>query len=176
MRLRVFVFDDDEQIRSLLSIILEQRGYEVLSFPDPSYYPIDLDAECSCPEGYVCGDILITDNCMPNMTGIEFVQKIRNCYRGIAQNKAVISAAWAVVDLEQAKRLGCRIFQKPFSIKEITRWLDECEQRIDSNRKLIDLPDVSAPSKGTGNYNAAKTKVSISSSYGYRENVRIGLR
>jgi hypothetical protein len=52
-----------------------------------------------------------------------------------------MSAAWADAQLEQAKRLGCRIFRKPFQIKELNEWLDECEKRIDPNRKLADLSE-----------------------------------
>ncbi len=144
MKLRAFIFDDDEKIRSLLSIIMEKRGYNVLSFPDPSYYSIYLDAECSCPPGHVCGDIWITDNNMPNMKGLEFIQnQLRKVCRGITQNKAVMSGTWTAVDLAYAKKLGCRIFEKPFLIAEIHKWLDECEKRMDPERKLIEWPGFS---------------------------------
>jgi len=144
MSLRAFVFDDDEKIRSLLSIILESRGYKVLSFPDPTYYFLYSDTECSCPPGYVCGDILITDNNMPNMKGLDFIQdRIQNGCRGIVQNKAVMSGTWTAAERAYAETLGCKIFEKPFMIVEIHKWLDECEKRMDPARKLTDWPGVS---------------------------------
>ncbi|HEC97254.1 MAG TPA: response regulator [Nitrospirae bacterium] len=139
MNLRAFIFDDDERIRSLLSIILERRGYKVLAFPDPTYFSLYSDTECSCPPGHVCGDILITDNNMPSMKGLEFIRnRMQNGCRGIVQNKAVMSGIWTALDLAYAKSLGCRIFEKPFMIEEIHKWLDECEKRMDTTRKLID--------------------------------------
>jgi len=151
MKLRAFIFDDDKKIRSLLSIILEKRGYEVLSFPDSSHYSIYSDAKCSCPPGHVCGDILITDNNMPNIKGIEFIrnQMQKGC-RGIVQNKAVMSGTWTDAELAHAKSLGCRIFDKPFMLEEIHKWLDECEKRRDPDRKLLDWRSVSLNYAGAG--------------------------
>ncbi|MEC4684982.1 MAG: response regulator [Nitrospirota bacterium] len=151
MSLRAFVFDDDEKIRSLLSRILESRGYTVLSFPDPTYCALHSDTECSCPPGQVCGDILITDNNMPNMNGLEFIQnQMQKGCRGIVQNKAVMSGTWTEVDHAYAKSLGCRIFEKPFMVEEIHKWLDECEKRMDPSRKLIDWHGVSLNYAGAG--------------------------
>ncbi|NOZ25510.1 MAG: response regulator [Nitrospirae bacterium] len=151
MRLRAFVFDDDERIRSLLTIVLESRGYSVLAFPDPTRYSLYLDSECSCPPGHVCGDILITDNNMPNMKGLDFIRmRMQNGCRGIVQNKAVMSGTWSAVDLAYARSLGCKIFEKPFMLEEIHRWLDECEKRTDASRKLIDWPVASLNYAGTG--------------------------
>ena len=144
MSIRAFILDDDEKIRSLLSIILESRGYTVLTFPDPTYFTLYSGTECSCPPGQVCGDILITDNNMPNMKGLEFIQnRIQSGCRGIVQNTAVMSGTWTALDIAYAKSLGCRIFEKPFMIEEIHRWLDECEKRMNPARKLIDWHEVS---------------------------------
>jgi CheY-like chemotaxis protein len=92
-------------------------------------------------ENQACGDVFITDNIMPNMTGLDFMEtQTRHGCKAIAKNKAVMSATWADADLERVKRLDCKRFQKPFRMEEILRWVAECEKRIDPDRKLTDLP------------------------------------
>jgi len=143
VKIRALVFDDEAGIRAIISYILENRGYEVLSFSDPVLCPVYLNSECPCPREYACADILITDIHMPRVTGLEFIEnQMRNGCKAIAQNKAVISGAWTNDQLEQAKRLGCEVFQKPPGIDELTSWLDKCEKRIDPNRKLADLQEL----------------------------------
>ena len=139
MKIRAFVFEDDESILALISSILIERGYEVLSFPEPLFCPVYLNSECQCPMEYMCGDIFIIDINMPNVTGLEFIEKlIRNGCKAITQNKAVISDAWTDAELKHAKILDCHIFFKPLTNDEIIEWLDKCEKRIDPNRKLVD--------------------------------------
>ena len=141
MKLRVFLFEDNEALRVTISSILESRGYEVLSYPEPLFCPVYLDRECPCPSNYACGDVFITDNLMPNVTGLEFIEKqMSHGCKAIANNKAVISGVWTDAELVRARRLGCKTFEKPFRTAELLSWLDECEKRIDPNRKLSDLP------------------------------------
>ncbi len=96
MRPRIIVFEDDEASRNLLTLVLERRGYEVISSPDPTLCPIYSNLGESCPHEDACGDFLLTDNRMPRMTGIDFVevQSQRGC-KGIVKNKAVISGTWS---------------------------------------------------------------------------------
>jgi DNA-binding NtrC family response regulator len=76
---------------------------------------------------------------MPDMTGFEFIehQKRNGCK---VQNVAVSSGRWTDEEIEHAKRLGCHIFEKPFKMDEIEKWLDDCEKKFDPNNKLSDLP------------------------------------
>ena len=137
MRIRVFVFEDDDIIRSLLWEILDRRGYEVFTFPDPGSCPLHLASGCLCPVEEACGDIIISDLRMPNMSGLEFVQN--QMKKGCKlKNVALISGAWSDTDLQSARRLGCQPFQKPFKIDEINTWLDECERKINPKRILSD--------------------------------------
>jgi CheY-like chemotaxis protein len=124
------------------------RGYEVVSADNPTACPVYGDMTADCPHEFACGDILITDNQMPYMTGLEFVQRQtqRGC-KGVVHNKAVTSAYWADDDLQRADRLGCKVFKKPFDLVEINQWLDEREKNIAQDRQLIelDLKDGLAP-------------------------------
>ncbi len=55
-RIRVFVFDDEPVVRSMLKRICLRRGYEVHTFSRP-----DLCAKCRCKKGEACTDIVISD-------------------------------------------------------------------------------------------------------------------
>jgi CheY-like chemotaxis protein len=137
MNKRAFVLDDDEILRELLRQVLEGRGYEVLGFSNPGLCPLYNEGSCRCTDGEACGDIIISDINMPRVSGLDFIerQKKMGCK---VKNVALMSGAWSGTDVEKAKSLGCKVFQKPFSLAEIEKWLDECENEIDPERILTD--------------------------------------
>jgi len=139
VKIRAVVIDDEDIVRRLISEVLEMRGYEVHASSEPLVCPIYLDCGCPCLAGHVCTHIIITDNKMPNMTGLEFIERLKR-YRCKVQNIAVISGWWTDEEIEHAISLNCHVFKKPFKIGEIGKWLDECEKKIDHNSKLADLP------------------------------------
>ncbi|NIQ37016.1 MAG: response regulator [Proteobacteria bacterium] len=138
MKVRAFVFEDNDTLRSMMSSVLEGRGYEVMSFPDPGFCPMVLNRECPCPHKHACADIIITDINMPSMTGLEFLENRRQNGCKV-KNRAVMSGRWSEEELDKARKLGCKIFEKPFSFADLGRWLEECEKRLDPKRKLSDL-------------------------------------
>jgi CheY-like chemotaxis protein len=138
MRTRVFVFEDNETLRSMICTLLESRGYEVRPFSDPSLCPMYLDRNCPCPHSDACADAIITDVNMPNVTGLELLENL-NQNGCKVKCRAVMSGGWTDKDLDEARRLGCRIFEKPFRLDEILEWLNDCEKAIDSKRKLTEL-------------------------------------
>lgn len=142
LKARAIIIDDDASCRALLKLLLENKGIEVICLDEPTACPLYNDAQCTCPLEYACGDFLLTDNRMPRMTGIDFVehQEKRSC-KGIVANKAVFSGSWSEEELARAKRLGCRVFHKPFNLKEISLWLDERIKHIDPKRKLVEFSD-----------------------------------
>lgn len=135
---RAIIIDDDESCREVLVQILRQKGYEAFSFPDPTVCPIYAEGKCTCPQEYACGDFLLTDNRMPRMSGLAFVeaQTLRGC-KGSVSNKAVISGTWEREELAKAERFGCKIFRKPFRIDELLDWLEERRKMIPPWRKLV---------------------------------------
>jgi CheY-like chemotaxis protein len=146
MRLRVFVFEDNDTLRSVISSILDTRGYEVFSYSEPLLCPAYLDREC--PHEHPCEDVLITDLNMPHMTGLDFIEnQIRHGCKAIAKNRAVLSGDWTQEQRERAERLGCQVFEKPFDFNTLMRWLDECEMRVDRNRELVDLAKLDGDAK-----------------------------
>jgi len=139
VRIRAVVIDDEDSIRDLFYDILKERGYEVYTSSEPLVCPVYLNFGCPCPGEHFCADIIITDLHMPNMTGSEFIEHQKNSGCKV-QNIAVMSGSWTDEEIEHAKSLDCHIIKKPFNIGEIKKWLNECEKKIDHNRKLSNLP------------------------------------
>ena len=72
---RILIADDDEDLRTMLSIVLEGAGYEVEAVPDGERA---IRAQEDRP-----ADVLITDLFMPVRDGIETVTFFRSHYPGI---------------------------------------------------------------------------------------------
>jgi CheY-like chemotaxis protein len=140
MKIRTLVMEQDPTLRELISMVVKAQGYEVVSYSDPGACLVYGGGDCRCPSGTACSDIIITDNKMPRMTGLHFIQRqmLRGCQSPLA-NKAVMSANWHSEELDQAAALGCKIFTKPFPMQELANWLKECQTRIDTRRKLAQL-------------------------------------
>jgi CheY-like chemotaxis protein len=103
-----------------------------------------MNLECICPQGHACGDMLITDNRMPGMTGLEFVehQSRRGC-KGIVGNKLVVSGSWTPAEIATAEQLGCKVLHKPYNISQLVSWVEERTNSIQPGRKLTRLEDFS---------------------------------
>ena len=140
MKIRAIVLEDNDSVRETLSIILKLRGYEVLAFPDPGVCITHLNHENKSLKEHSCCDILITDIRMPVMTGLEYLesQKQHGCK---IPNVAVMSGSWTEAEIEEAQKLDCRVFEKPFVLEELNNWLSQSERRIEPNRELSALPD-----------------------------------
>jgi len=136
-KLRAIVLEDDESLKELLSDILSRRGYDVHAFDNPAICPLQLTPKCRCNEKERCADIILSDINMPLITGLEFIrnQKDKGCK---VPHTALISGEWGKERLSEAEKLGCKIFPKPYSLKEINDWLDEIEENIDLSIELRD--------------------------------------
>jgi CheY-like chemotaxis protein len=71
---RVLVVDDHGEVRALVSRILQDAGYEVVAVTDgEAAYTAALDAA----EPY---HLVVTNNHMPGMSGVELVKRLRERY------------------------------------------------------------------------------------------------
>lgn len=68
---RILLVDDEEELVDITSQLLNQLGYEVELFIDSE---MALDSFQQSPDTY---DIMICDQIMPNMTGLELMRKVR---------------------------------------------------------------------------------------------------
>jgi CheY-like chemotaxis protein len=131
MKIRAVIIDDNDLIRDLLSRILELRGYDVVSFPNPLACLKKIEEEAPFTSGGTWCDILITDLHMPFMTGLEYLRILSTCEAPMPE-AAIMSGGWTEKTLLEAKELGCAVFEKPFSIDDLKEWLTRCEIRIAS--------------------------------------------
>ncbi len=139
-RLRVLLFDDDDAVREMVAVMLRSRGYAVQEFADPSRCPVIADeGGCACPDGFACGDLVITDVRMPGINGIELLRRMltRHC-RIDPRNMMAMSGMWTDADAQRVREMGCRVMYKPFRMSALHEWLDECDARIDRRLELRD--------------------------------------
>jgi len=102
---RALVVDDDKQIRILIKKVLNDLNIDVV-VASSVHEALAIIAENNI-------GILITDICMPYLSGLELLEKIS----GSAFGKIVISAN---VDKEGKEEIenkyNCKVFQKPFDL------------------------------------------------------------
>ena len=134
---RILIFDDSEEIRSLLSDFFNKRGYEVFSFPNPGVCPISHQKICPCPTGIACSDFILSDLNMPVQQGIDFLRgQIRKGCQ--CKNMTLMSGDFTENDVLRAKSIELMLLRKPFGITEILEWIVSIEKTIDPDRKLSD--------------------------------------
>lgn len=148
---RAIVLDDLDFCRDLLTDFLEDRGYQVICFPDVTACPLFPARNAECPQNKACADFLLTDNRMPHMAGIDFLElQDQGKCKIKAYAKAIFSAYWTPEELRKAEQLGCHSFHKPYDLALLGRWLTEQEKKIPSDRALVDLCNVMSPTNQVG--------------------------
>ncbi|NMB74577.1 MAG: response regulator [Myxococcales bacterium] len=115
----ILVIDDDVGSRSILRIILENRGYRVLEATDGR------DAEPHLREDPP--HLVITDVLMPEKDGFEILLDLRRRCPG---TRVIVVSGGGKVDsaqyLELAHQLGAdRTFAKPFKVEELLQAVQE---------------------------------------------------
>ena len=124
MGLRILVIDDEESIRESLANYFQEKGHDVVTVEHPSRCD---GKQKRLSHGHEeCADILLIDQWMPEMTGIEYLAQRHDwgC-RAKGQRKALMSANLSNEIRLQAKDLGCKIFEKPVHLGEIEDWINE---------------------------------------------------
>ena len=138
MKPRVLIFDENEALSSTLKKILDERGYDVFTFSDRGVCPLFHSGGHIRISDSVCSDIIISDLYMPTIDGLKLISDRidKGCK---VKCRALMSTTWSEADWQYAHKLGCKLFRKPFDLKEILEWLDDCAKGIDADRKLINL-------------------------------------
>jgi DNA-binding response OmpR family regulator len=106
----VLVVDDDRSIRQLLTRVLDEAGYDVISAADGS--------EAMVIARHAAFDLVITDLAMPETDGIELIRNFRAEYPGI--RIIAISGAFSSEIMEAARLLGAAAtLRKPLMADEL---------------------------------------------------------
>lgn len=119
---RIFIVDDEELIRKSLSGLLRYYGYEVVAAGSGS--------ECLQIMSAQYFDLVILDIIMPEMSGIEVLQKIKEMYK---DTEVIMITGYA--DKEKALaafRFGAYdLIEKPFESSEILNTVSHCLNQLE---------------------------------------------
>lgn len=122
---KILVIEDNRDSRDILAKLLRMSGYDVTSAND---------GEAGLAEALKQGpDLIITDIHMPNMNGIEFVQRVRNDQALDKTPVLVVTAFGAHVAREAIDAGADAAAEKPF---DFDRFLQTVEQLIAKRKTL----------------------------------------
>ena len=115
--LKILAVDDNPSIRHSMRFIFAGPRYEVTGVQDAGDALAQLDASFN---GF---DVIIVDQKMPHLTGVELVQEIRR--RSFAGKIMVLSAHLSPEICEAYQQMDVHvILDKPFNIQELRSTVD----------------------------------------------------
>lgn len=134
-KVRTIVLEDNQVEQGILKYLLIARNHEVITYNNPSICPLQLLPECRCSENERCTDIIISDQNMPYINGLDYIrnQRIKGCK---CKKVALVSSELNEDVKKIAKELSCKVFSKPYDISEIFNWLDDVENDMDKEVNL----------------------------------------
>jgi len=114
--MKILVVDDEQLVRWFLERALKKEGFEVITTSNIT------EAFAILSSGDI--DILFIDLRMPEGSGTDLLQKIRNITQ---KPKIVVCSAFITSELEQEFRdKGIYILNKPFKLEELKDILNKC--------------------------------------------------
>ena len=123
---RILFVDDEKPIIEMNSALLERLGYHVNAVGNSAEA---LDLFTAAPDAF---DLVITDQSMPDLTGIELVERIRSVRKHIPI--IMITGFSETIDAERAKKMGIQQFlMKPVIRRELAEVI----------RNVLDGPSMS---------------------------------
>ncbi len=129
-RRKAIVIDDLDFCREVLADALLERGYDVSSYSEAHQLPFCAEDGSGCPSESGCADLILTDNKMPSLSGLEmFEQQIAKGCKLMDGKRAVISGSWTQEEKAKAAAIGCQTFQKPCYLDQLYSWLDKFEKK-----------------------------------------------
>jgi CheY-like chemotaxis protein len=123
---RAVVFDDSDLFRTLFARIFLSKNIQVKSYPNPCHYFCIKSEVDTCPVPTACADFLLTDQKMPDMSGLEFLKRVKRMQCKIPDSrKAIISANWTEESFKEAKQYSSHVFNKFDSKEKISLWIEQ---------------------------------------------------
>lgn len=121
--IKALLLEDDLGCRDVIIEVLGIHNIEVESHHDPTCFLKKTD---KCPIDKRCVDLIFTDNQMPHMTGLDFLQRLEEMECKVPVfNRAIYSGNFSEDDFERIEKLGVKSFSKPCSIDKIYNWLQD---------------------------------------------------
>jgi CheY-like chemotaxis protein len=114
---RILAVDNEPAVTTSLRFVFDTPQYNITCVSSGA----DALAHLDCPTPF---DVIIVDQKMPNLTGLELVKEIRS--RRIAGKIIVVSANLSADVCEAYKRMDVSlIVSKPFDVKELRSAVDK---------------------------------------------------
>ena len=137
MKKTALVIDDDVFCLNITVEYLSDKKFDITSSLKPTCPMIEQKTEI-CPmqgHGY---DIVLSDNHMPEMTGLELfeLQRQGGC-KVPPSHKALMSGGISAKDQKIAESIGYKVFHKPTSLDLLDSWIDEVMAK-DHQQKTVD--------------------------------------
>ena len=115
--IKILIIDDDLQVHRILSKMLETKGYEIFSAEEGESGLKQFKEEKP--------DLLLLDLMMPNISGFELCQRIREIPSSPKPLILILSAKEAQMDRRRCLELGADDFvSKPFHISSLVRKIE----------------------------------------------------
>ncbi len=120
---KVLVVDDEIHIVQVIAIKLRNNGFEVLT-AENGVQALDI-AKTQKP------DLVITDYQMPVMTGIEFIEKLRQVADAAQTPVIMLTARGFAIDDDKKNKLNiASLLSKPFSPREVLKCVEDVLQQV----------------------------------------------
>ena len=129
----ILIVEDETKLRNLLAAALREDGHEVVASGSPR--------EAQRLLGGRAFDVLVADNMMPEMTGLELIRELVNSTPAGERPQIVMMTAHGTIDSAiEAMKLGAIDYlQKPFEVEEllvvVKRALDD--QRLRTHHRYL---------------------------------------
>jgi two-component system cell cycle sensor histidine kinase/response regulator CckA len=107
----VLLVEDESTVRYLAKRLLERAGYSVI----PAAHGAEALALCEQHEGPI--HLIVTDIVMPEMGGLELVERLRESYPDL---RVILMSGYSEEDELDLAEVPVAFLQKPFSYKELT--------------------------------------------------------
>jgi two-component system, cell cycle sensor histidine kinase and response regulator CckA len=120
---RILVVEDDQDVRSVVTLMLSRAGYEVVTAPSPT------DALAVLERATAPIDMLLTDIVMPGASGIVLAEEVRDRYSGLP---VLLMSGYTSGALPGDPPLpdGMSLIRKPFTTASLLRAVAAAQRRV----------------------------------------------
>jgi len=139
--MKAVIIEKNPFVQSLLVNTFHRKGYEVVTYSDPTVCPLYSLKSCPCQMKESCPGVIVSDYDMPNVNGVEFIEAIRR-KRCKCRNIALMSGHSIPKEmLKRASHLNVKFFAKPFHRNQINDWLNQVEASVPQASQANARPD-----------------------------------
>ncbi len=129
---KIYLVEDDENIKELLVYALNSNGFDVDSFENPHDFWSALEVEL--PE------LVLLDIMLPNESGTDILKKLRKQDRTAKLPVIMLTAKSAEMDKVKCFSYGADDYiTKPFSVLELVARIKAILKRVDNSPKNTDV-------------------------------------